>query len=125
MAHHLEAVGDLDHAHARVGAEADYQFLVLFSLKARILGLDGGNLVEPVDHHQHFLRECADIHILVGAGGFVQIHRRGASLRQADFARYDIGHPVGMRDKGGAVITGLSLQCSECYLAGLFYHAVV
>ena len=110
MAHDLQAVGDLDDANSRVGRILDDEFLVILSLQAGVLGLDGGYLVEAVDHQPNVLGECRDVYILVCAGGLVQVHGGGAGVGETDFLRDDVRHAVCVPDERRAVIPGLALE---------------
>ena len=99
VAHHLQPVRDLQQGHARVGGIADDEFLVVLGLQAGVLGLDGGDLRQALDHGQHVLREGADVHLWVEAGGFVQIDRRNALRAQSDFVLDDARHAVRVADE--------------------------
>ena len=120
VAHYLEAVGDLEHDDAGVAGVLDYQFLVVLGLEARVLGLDRGNLVEAVDYRAHVLGEGADVDVLVDAGGFVEVDRGHAFVRQPDFVFHYAGDAVGMTDEGRAVVAGLVRERRSCDGACLF-----
>ncbi len=59
MAHDLQPVGDLEDCHPRVGRVLDDQLLVALGFKTCVLGLDRGDLVQPLDHRVHILRKPA------------------------------------------------------------------
>ena len=122
--HHLQAVGDLEHGHARVGGVLDDEALVVLRLQAGVLGLDGRDLVEPIHERADVLREGADIHLLMDAGRLVQIHRGHARIRETDLVLDDAGHVVGVREERGPVVAGLVLQHLLRQRAGLFNDIV-
>jgi hypothetical protein len=63
----------------------------------------------------------------VEPGGFVQVNRRHARVRESDFVLHDTGYIVGVSEKRGAVVTYIILERLERQGAGLFdkiFHAV-
>ena len=119
-AHHLQPVGDLEHGHAGIGRVLDDEALVILRLQACVLGLDGRDLVEPVHEGPDILREPADIHILMGPRGLVQVHGGNAGVREADFVLHDMRDVVRMADERGPVEAGFVLQRLQRHRAGLF-----
>ena len=110
VAHYLQAVGYLDDRHTRVGAVLDYQFFVVLGLQARVLGLDGADLVQTVHQSEHVFREGGQVHLRMRASGFVEIHGGDAFLRQTDFVADYSRHSVGMRDEGHAIVAHLTAE---------------
>ena len=123
-AHHFQPVRDLEHGHARVRGVLDDELLVVLRLQTGVLGLDGRDLVEAVHERPHVLRERADVHILMDAGGFVEIDGSHAGVREADLVFDDPGHLVRVSDERGPVVPGLVLQCLQRHCAGFFDQIV-
>ena len=107
VTHHLQPVGNLDDRHPRVGRILHYELLVVFRFQPRILGLDGRNLVESIDHSPYVLRESADIYVLVRSCRLVQIHSRNTLRRQTNLVLHDERNSVSVTEKRTAVIAGL------------------
>ena len=108
--HHLQPVRQFQDGHAGIGRILDDQLLVILGLQARILGLDGGNLVQAL--HQG-ADGGAPVGLLHGkachAAGFVQIDGGDAFLRKADFIGHDPGHGIRVADERRPVVAGILL----------------
>ena len=133
-AHHLQPVGKLQHCDARIPGVRDNQFLVVVSLKFRVLRLDGGNLVQPVDDCQQVIAEDGDDFLWSGdslpesgflhalckeINGVVHIleshrlmdeHGCDAFCREAYLVRGNLCDIGGMPDEWLAVASGMSFK---------------
>ena len=111
--HHLQAVGQLEDGHARIPGVLDDEFLVVLGLQARVLGLDGGNLVKTV-HQRADGRAPIGLLYLHAAhpAGLMQVHGGDAFFRQADFIGHDGGDGIRVHDERGSVVAGYVLEGS-------------
>ncbi len=136
MPHHLQPVGYLEHGHARVRRVLHDEFLVALGLQPCVLGLDCGDLVQPLHHCVDILRKSAfqfnvkflclvpelvegpfrpQINLGMLSGGFMKKHRSHAVSRQTDLVRRDQRHVERMLDERMAVATRFSIQGGRCY----------
>ena len=122
IAHHLEAVGQLDQDHARIGGVGDDELAVAFFIQIGLLQLDVGDVVESLHDlddvvgvfcAERFQERCVVEFVRpVGleAVGFVEQGGGHCIGAQADFLADDVGDGHGMFDEGVAVAAHLSLQ---------------
>ncbi|CCX55094.1 unknown [Bacteroides sp. CAG:1060] len=123
-AHHFKSIRYLQDSHSRIGGILDDKLLVVLGFKPGILGLYGGNLVQPVHNRPYILRESADIHLLVNPCSLMKIHSRDTGIRKTDFISHYPRHIVRMADKRRSVISGLIFKRLKSDSTCFFYQIV-
>ena len=121
--HHLQTVGQFEHGHARVPGILDDEFLIVLRLQARILGLDGGNLVQALHQRADSFSPFRLLYLQTAhAAGLVQVHGGNALFRKTNLVGHYLRHGIRMADEGGPVVPGEILQSLRRRRAGLVYE---
>ena len=125
VAHHVETVGYLDEHYPRVAGVGDDQALVVFGLKACLLGFDGGYLVEALCYVYDVRCKCILRQALqdfgIKADGFMEKHGNDALVTKVDVLGYNPGHSEGMLDEWMPVFPELVLHGFVCDVEGFEY----
>ena len=124
VAHNFETVCNLQDSDSRVGGVLDDEFLVVFRFEPCVLGFDGGNLVEAVDHGHDLPGEAPGGRVEVGMPPQCLMQEYGSHTLggQPDLVGGDQGNSKRMLQERRPVIAPVVCQSSRCNVVGLVYQ---
>ena len=121
VAHHVEAVGNLDEHYPRIFGVGYYQAFVVLGLQAGLLGFDGGYLVETLRYVYYLRGKCSFgqtlQHLGVEAYGLMEKYGNDALVAEVDVLRHYSGYSQRVLYERMPVLAQLVLH-------GLFGYAV-
>ena len=121
VAHHVEAVGNLDEHYPRILGVGYDQTLVVLGLQAGLLGFDGGYLVETLRYVYDFMGKCSfrEVlqHLRVEPDSLMEKYGNDALVAEVDVFRHYPGYSQRVLYERMPVLAQLVLH-------GLFGYAV-